>query len=196
MIVVRQDGTFHFREHAGNFYAGGSTAYNNDIEQFLLFKFGSTSNGALDVREDGILQSHRLINSFHRHCLVLYISVTEKIRGCSGCQNQIIVFHLTDGGLDKLLFWENSAQFSHAIIEVFLVLKVFAKRKGDGTGFHSGRRYLIDKRRKLVVVVFINENYLIVGAFEFVGQSQATETSTHDYNPFSVAFFYVQTHTL
>ena len=39
-IIVRQYKLLHFRKYTGHFYACGSSAYNDDIQQFLLFLFG------------------------------------------------------------------------------------------------------------------------------------------------------------
>ena len=147
----------HLREHSGHLYAGGSAAYDDYVEQLLLLQLGGAGYGALEVGQDGVLQSHGLRHCFHRHGLALDVLVAVEVGGSTGGKHQVVVVHLADGRLYQFLVRIDGAQLGHAEVHVLAVLENLAEGERYGAGLHSGRGHLVDERRELVVVVPVDK---------------------------------------
>ena len=104
--------------------------------------------------------------------------------------------HLTDGGLQNLLFGEDAAHLGEAEVEIFATLKDLAEGESDATRLNARRGHLIDERRELVVVVTIDEHDLKTGTFEAVGQFESAETAADNDNARFIAFGNVESHVL
>ena len=168
-VVLRQHKVFHFRECAGYFHARCAAAHDDHVEQFLPFLFSGAGEGAFEVVEQRVAQSHGLAHVLHRHGLAFHVLVAEEVGRSAGGQHQVVVLHLADRGLNNLVFGKNGAYLRHAVKEVLAALEDFAEGERDGTRLDARRCYLVNKRRELVVIVTVNEHHLKLRTFQFVG---------------------------
>ena len=143
-IIIRQYKFLHFRKYSRHFHSRGTTTYDNDIQQLLLFLFVGAGHSTLQVGEKRISEPHSFGHVFHWHGLLFDMFITEEIGRRTCGKNQIVVFRLPYGSLYHVLFGENSTYFRHTEIKIFPMLEYLAEREGNGSRFHNCRGQLIN----------------------------------------------------
>ena len=86
----------------------------------------------------------------------------------------------TDCGFNSFLFLVDGFHLGHAVEKVFPSLKNAPERKGYIAGLKTGRGHLIDKGRKLVIVVFVDQHNLIVGVPQAHGELQSAYSAAYN----------------
>ena len=195
-IVLGQHEVLHLRQCAGYLHTRGAAAHNHHVQQFLPFGVGGAGQGALKVVEQCVAQPHGLAHVLHGHGLLLHVLVAEEVGRSTRGEHQVVVAHLTDGGLNDFVFGEDAAHLRHAVVEVLALLKNLAEGEGNRTRLNAGRGYLIDERWKLVIVVAVDEYDLKVAVPQFVGEFQTTEAAAHYHHALFACIGNIKTHNI
>ena len=193
-VVVRYDVASHLCKRAGNLYARCAAAHDDDVEQFLAFLLSGAGESALEVGEQGVAQAHRLGHRLHRYGPLLDVLVAEEVGRSAGCQHEIVVVDFADGGLQNLLLGVYHTSLSHAEIEVLALAEYLSEGERDAARVDTCRRYLIDKRRKLVEVVLVDQHYLHARPVEVFCKAQSAESATNDYYSFLLISLNIDAH--
>lgn len=179
-IIIRDDVSLHLGKRTCYLHSHGSASHYDYIEQLLALLFRGTSKCSLQVAEYGISQTHCLGYRFHRDGSFLDVFVSIEIGGSTSGEYEIIVFYFADGSLQYLLVGKYGSCFSHAEEEVLALAENLTEREGDRAGVDTCRCYLIDKRRKLMKVVLVDQYHLQVCLAEFFCQFQTAKSATYD----------------
>jgi len=152
---------FHFRHGPGQFDAGRAAAHDDEIEQGLQFMGGSLYR-ILKGFQDAVAQGHRIGNGFHRKRMGLDPAVAKKVGGAAKGDDKPVIVKIAYAGVNDLFIGVDPLHFGDMDFHIFCVLKYFPQRKGDAGRFEPCRGNLVHERLELVVIVAIDEKYVII----------------------------------
>ena len=194
-IIVRQHVAFHLRESTRNLHSRGAAAHNHHIEQLLTLLLRGTCQRAFKIAQQRVTQSHSLRDGLHRHCLIGYIAVSEKVACSAGGKDKIVILHLSDRRLYDFLLRKDGTHLCHTEIEVVLTTEYLSERKRYLPGLDARRGNLIYQRRELMVVVSVHQNHLHAGIAQLRSEAETAESSSDNHNTLFLISLNIDTHS-
>ena len=187
-VILGQDVFAHFSQRTSYFDSGWSTPYNYDIDVALAFCFIGDRQGFFIIVQNAVAQVQGLGDRFHRQGFGRQSSIAKKVGIGARSNHQLIVVDNAKRSLQTFFVVLNGRYFGDPNEDVGTALKKFAQWERNRTGFQTRHGHLVKQGLKLVVVVFIDQNHLIIGFEEFFGQQQARKTTADDDDALEGAF--------